>query len=72
MITPGAHFGIGRYIRIGYGYDVGKTLEGLARVDELLGELQGHGRTPEKKGLGGSVTALHREYARARPAAASC
>ena len=39
LITPGAHFGIGRYIRIGYGYDVEKTLEGLARVDELLGEL---------------------------------
>jgi aspartate/methionine/tyrosine aminotransferase len=39
LITPGAHFGIGRYIRIGYGYDVEKTLEGLARVDELLGQL---------------------------------
>ena len=49
LITPGAHFGIGRYIRIGYGYDVGKTLEGLARVDELLGELQGHGRSPKRR-----------------------
>jgi hypothetical protein len=32
LITPGAHFGIGRYIRIGYGYDVGKTLERLAQL----------------------------------------
>lgn len=39
LITPGAHFGIGKYIRIGYGYDVGRTLAGLARVDELLAEL---------------------------------
>jgi len=52
LITPGAHFGIGRYIRIGYGYDVGKTLEGLARVDELLGELQGEGRRPKRRAAG--------------------
>jgi aspartate/methionine/tyrosine aminotransferase len=39
LITPGAHFGIGKYIRIGYGYDVSRTLAGLARVDELLAEL---------------------------------
>ncbi len=53
LITPGAHFGIGRYIRIGYGYDVGKTLEGLARVDELLGELQGAGRRSNRKAASG-------------------
>ena len=52
LITPGAHFGIGRYIRIGYGYDVGRTLEGLARVDELLGELQGLGRRPKRRAAG--------------------
>lgn len=40
LITPGAHFGIGRYIRIGYGYDVEKTLAGLSRVGELLRELE--------------------------------
>ena len=28
LVTPGAHFGIGKYIRIGYGYDVGKVREG--------------------------------------------
>jgi len=50
LITPGSHFGIGRYIRIGYGYDVGRTLEGLARVDELIAELQGVvGRRPNRR-----------------------
>ena len=53
LITPGAHFGIGRYIRIGYGYDVGKTLEGLARVDELFDELQGAGKRTKKRVAGG-------------------
>ncbi|PYS93432.1 MAG: aspartate aminotransferase [Acidobacteria bacterium] len=40
LITPGAHFGIGRYIRIGFGYDIDRTLEGLARADPLLRALQ--------------------------------
>ncbi len=40
LITPGAHFGIGKYLRIGYGYDIGKVREGLSRIDELLAELQ--------------------------------
>jgi aspartate/methionine/tyrosine aminotransferase len=41
LVTPGAHFGVGRYVRIGYGYDLDKTLEGLRRVDELLEALSG-------------------------------
>ena len=53
LITPGSHFGIGRYIRIGYGYDVGKTLEGLARVDELFEELLGAGKRPKRRVAGG-------------------
>ncbi len=40
LITPGGHFGIGKYIRIGYGYDIDYTLKGLARIDETLEELQ--------------------------------
>ena len=40
LITPGAHFGMGRYIRVGYGYDVDYTLRGLARVDLTLEELR--------------------------------
>ena len=38
LITPGAHFGIGKYLRIGYGYDLGKVREGLSRIDELIAE----------------------------------
>jgi aspartate/methionine/tyrosine aminotransferase len=40
LITPGDHFGGGRYIRCGFGYDVDYTLRGLARVDLTLRELQ--------------------------------
>jgi aspartate/methionine/tyrosine aminotransferase len=43
LITPGAHFGIGKYIRIGYGYDIRKTLAGLGRVDEFLNAVTAHG-----------------------------
>jgi aspartate/methionine/tyrosine aminotransferase len=39
LITPGAHFGIGKYIRLGYGYDIRKTLAGVSRIDEFLREL---------------------------------
>jgi aspartate/methionine/tyrosine aminotransferase len=54
LITPGAHFGIGRYIRVGYGYDVAKTLEGLAQVDELLGELT-RGRSRSRRSAAGAA-----------------
>jgi aspartate/methionine/tyrosine aminotransferase len=43
LITPGDHFGLGRYIRVGYGYDVDYTLRGLARVDISLEELKKKG-----------------------------
>ncbi len=46
LITPGAHFGIGRYLRFGYGYDLEYTLKGLARVDLTLAELQ---RAPDAR-----------------------
>jgi aspartate/methionine/tyrosine aminotransferase len=36
LITPGAHFGFGRYIRIGYGYDLDQMKRGLASIDPLL------------------------------------
>ena len=32
LITPGAHFGIGRYFRVGYGYDPGALKRGLGRL----------------------------------------
>ena len=43
LITPGDHFGEGRYIRVGFGYDVDYTLRGLARVDLTLEELKKKG-----------------------------
>ena len=43
LITPGDHFGFGRYIRVGYGYDIDYTLRGLARVDVTLEELKQKG-----------------------------
>ena len=36
LITPGAHFGIGQYVRIGYGYDLDKTRRGLREIDAVL------------------------------------
>lgn len=39
LITPGSHLGIsGRYLRIGFGYDLKKTQQGLRRIDKVLKE----------------------------------
>jgi aspartate/methionine/tyrosine aminotransferase len=40
LITPGAHFGIGKFFRVGFGYDLEKSLEGLARVSAFLARLR--------------------------------
>jgi len=40
LITPGAHFGIGKYLRIGFGYELDHTLRGLKRLDASLTELK--------------------------------
>ncbi len=40
LITPGAHFGIGKYIRIGFGYEINHTLRGLKKLDAPLAELR--------------------------------
>ena len=40
LITPGAHFGIGNYLRIGFGYDLAKTRSGLRKIDVVLKDLQ--------------------------------
>lgn len=36
LIVPGAHFGLDRTFRIGFGYDAEKLPEGLRRIDETL------------------------------------
>jgi aspartate/methionine/tyrosine aminotransferase len=40
LITPGAHFGIGKYLRIGFGYDIAHIKKGLRRMDTVLQELR--------------------------------
>jgi aspartate/methionine/tyrosine aminotransferase len=40
LITPGAHFGIGRYLRIGFGYDIAHIQQGLHRIDPVLQALR--------------------------------
>lgn len=40
LITPGAHFGIGNYLRIGFGYDIAHIRKGLRRIDPVLRELR--------------------------------
>jgi aspartate/methionine/tyrosine aminotransferase len=40
LVTPGAHFGIGRYIRVGFGYDARKLARGLERMSPLLRRLE--------------------------------
>jgi aspartate/methionine/tyrosine aminotransferase len=40
LITPGNQFGMsGKYIRIGYGYDIEHTMKGVARIGELFDDL---------------------------------
>ena len=39
LLVPGSMFGIGKGIRIGFGFDIDHTMEGLARVDETLAAL---------------------------------
>ncbi len=46
LLTVGPHHGLGRYIRIGYGYDLDRTLEGLAIVSEFIKKLQ---KAPARK-----------------------
>lgn len=41
LIPTGPQFGLSKYLRIGYGYDIQHTLAGLVRFDALIAELQG-------------------------------
>jgi hypothetical protein len=40
LLVPGDVFGLGKGIRFGYGFDIGHTLKGLARVDEVLADIR--------------------------------
>jgi len=41
LLVPGDMFGVGDGLRFGFGYDVARTLKGLAKVDEVLASLGG-------------------------------
>jgi aspartate/methionine/tyrosine aminotransferase len=46
LITPGAHFGIGKFFRVGFGYELEHFLAGLKELDPTLAELRKRGRAP--------------------------
>lgn len=62
LITPGAHFGIGRYVRVGYGYEPKVLRAGLDRLGAWLDRFR------EASGGRGEPSAPHRRAARARRA----
>lgn len=55
LITPGAHFGIGRFMRVGYGYDPNVLREGLDRLGAWLDRFRessgGRGKPPARQRL---------------------
>jgi aspartate/methionine/tyrosine aminotransferase len=44
LLVPGKMFGLGRGIRFGFGYDIEHTLKGLAKVDDVLADVQAGAR----------------------------
>ena len=48
LINPGDHFGGGKYLRVGFGYDMESTLRGLQRADALLNQLKKPGSKPSR------------------------
>jgi len=40
LLAPAEHFGLEKGIRVGFGYDVEKSLEGLARVEAVIGTVK--------------------------------
>jgi hypothetical protein len=54
LVTPGAHFGIGRYIRIGYGDDADHLEAGLLRIDATLAGLRHDTARPAAGRRGGA------------------
>jgi aspartate/methionine/tyrosine aminotransferase len=57
LIPTGPQFGLGKYIRIGYGYDIKHTLAGLTRFDRLIAELLGSRRTTAARARLAAVSA---------------
>jgi hypothetical protein len=53
LLVPGDMMGAGRSLRFGFGYDIERTLAGLARVDSTLASVQGK-RTGKPSALQGA------------------
>jgi aspartate/methionine/tyrosine aminotransferase len=49
LLVPGDMLGAGRSLRFGFGYDIERTLEGLARVDRTLSALRKGPRSAQKR-----------------------
>ena len=39
LLVPGDHFGLDKGIRVGFGYDIQKTVRGLALMEEIVRRL---------------------------------
>ena len=39
LLVPGDHFGLDKGIRVGFGYDIQKTMKGLALMEEMVRKL---------------------------------
>ena len=50
LVTPGAHFGIGRHFRVGYGDDAEHLEQGLTRIGAALAALKGSGSATRRAG----------------------
>jgi len=50
LLVPGDMFGLRKGLRFGFGYDIGHTMKGLARVDETLSAFVGDLTGPKTKG----------------------
>ena len=45
LLVPGEHFGLDKGIRVGFGYDIQKTMRGLALMEEMVRRLMKSGGT---------------------------
>lgn len=48
LINPGDQFGMGKYLRVGFGYDIEYTLRGLERLDKVIEQLKQTSKRPAR------------------------
>ena len=52
LLVPGDMLGLARGLRLGFGYDIDRTMKGLDRVDEALRAVARHGAPASRRGGG--------------------